>query len=777
MGLANTNNAVLIAGTFVDASGIGNGKVLAYNLSSNTIVYQTGGGGGGTPGGSNTNVQFNDSGTFAGSGLLTFNKTTGQLSATSYAGDGSALTGVLTLVQATNSYATIASLSAYLTTSSAAGTYLTLTSATNSYATISSLGTAAFLNVGVAANNVPQLDSNGKLQSSTIPDIAIVQYLGSVASQAAMLALVGQQGDWCIRTDLGTTWVITGNNPTQLSSWTQLSYPTAPVTSVAGRTGAVTLSTSDISGISNYLLVTTASSTYLTLTSATNNYLASTTAASTYLTLASATSSYLSTATAASTYLPLTGGILTNTVTTNVPVLEQRQTWNNSGTLFSAVKVSVTNTASADGSRLQSWWADGQETAYIDVDGTFALWDFGTASFRTMIAFGGAITFDAQISSKGVFVTGSGNVVQSPTVNASGLLNTAVLNVTSTGTISGGVITPSVITSSVGASPTTTLDLGNTNSSTAGVPRVRLGNGTFTQSSGTNAIVAITPTFNQTGSAANTIILVDVTNTATGNGTQLLANLAVSGGSKFKVDTTGSGTFAGGLNVGAGVFVVNTGAFSITLGLNTQINGKLTVSASSGTAINMFSVGGTVTSTTGNNTGISVTNIYNMGGGSGNNWDINLDRTNTALGSTSNLFIRCANSGVVAASIDTTGSFTGAHFNGNGTAPTIAAGTGAGTLPTVAIAANSHDLAGIVNVTTGTAPTLSAIIATITFNRSFANTPFVTITPANAATALLTGVNMVYAVGASATTFTITAGTTALNSATAYSWNYICIGG
>jgi hypothetical protein len=91
-------------------------------------------------------------------------------------------------------------------------------------------------------NGVATLDSSGYLTTAQIPPIAIVQYLGTVNSQAAMLALTGQQGDWCIRSDLGTTWVITGSNPSVITSWTQLSYPTAPVTSVNGLTGAVSLS-------------------------------------------------------------------------------------------------------------------------------------------------------------------------------------------------------------------------------------------------------------------------------------------------------------------------------------------------------------------------------------------------------------------------------------------------------------------------------------------------------------------------------------------------------
>lgn len=88
--------------------------------------------------------------------------------------------------------------------------------------------------------------SGGKLLTSQVPDLAIVQYLGSVASQAAMLTLTGQQGDWCIRSDLGTVWIITGSDPSVLANWQQTAYPAAPVASVAGKTGAVTLAAGDI---------------------------------------------------------------------------------------------------------------------------------------------------------------------------------------------------------------------------------------------------------------------------------------------------------------------------------------------------------------------------------------------------------------------------------------------------------------------------------------------------------------------------------------------------
>jgi hypothetical protein len=108
-----------------------------------------------------------------------------------------------------------------------------------------------------ANSGVATLDISGKLPTTQLPDLAIVQYLGSVASQVAMLALTGQLGDWCIRSDLGSTFVITGADPTLLASWTQLAYPAAPITSVNGQTGpTVTLGASDVGAPALTLLTT-----------------------------------------------------------------------------------------------------------------------------------------------------------------------------------------------------------------------------------------------------------------------------------------------------------------------------------------------------------------------------------------------------------------------------------------------------------------------------------------------------------------------------------------
>jgi hypothetical protein len=84
---------------------IGSG-VSVTGTSSQADITITGGGGNGSPGGSNTQIQFNNSGLFAGSANLTFNSSTqtlgvgGNVSATGnivgsyFIGNGSQLTGI-----------------------------------------------------------------------------------------------------------------------------------------------------------------------------------------------------------------------------------------------------------------------------------------------------------------------------------------------------------------------------------------------------------------------------------------------------------------------------------------------------------------------------------------------------------------------------------------------------------------------------------------------------------------------------------------------------------
>lgn len=96
------------------------------------------------------------------------------------------------------------------------------------------------------ASGLATLDAGGLLPSSAVPAIAISDFLGTVASQAAMLALTGQRGDWCVRSDLGATFILNADTPTVLASWTQVATPADAVTSVAGKTGVVALVKADV---------------------------------------------------------------------------------------------------------------------------------------------------------------------------------------------------------------------------------------------------------------------------------------------------------------------------------------------------------------------------------------------------------------------------------------------------------------------------------------------------------------------------------------------------
>jgi hypothetical protein len=132
------------------------------------------------------------------------------------------------------------------------------------------------------------------------------------------------------------------------------------------------------------------------------------------------------------------------------------------------------------------------------------------------------------------------------------------------------------------------------------------------------------------------------------------------------------------------------------------------------------------------------------------------------------------------APIAVTGLLQATHLGGNGSpAITIAAGAGAGTSPTIAIVAFSTDVSGYFTLTTGTSPTASAIVATLTFGTAYNFPgPKCSLWPDNAATTALTGVAQVNIFSADistgGTTAAARAGSTALAAATPYRWGYTC---
>lgn len=88
---------------------------------------------------------------------------------------------------------------------------------------------------------------SGKVPTSQLPAMAQNTFLGVVTSQAAMLALTGNPGNWCNRSDLGQTFVVIAAPTSILANWQALDYPVSPVLSVNGQTGTIVLAAADVS--------------------------------------------------------------------------------------------------------------------------------------------------------------------------------------------------------------------------------------------------------------------------------------------------------------------------------------------------------------------------------------------------------------------------------------------------------------------------------------------------------------------------------------------------
>lgn len=112
------------------------------------------------------------------------------------------------------------------------------------------LGSASRYNAGSGAGNIPVIDSDGKIKSSIIPKIAITDTF-VVASQSAMLALTSAQvGDIAVRTDVNKSFILKEDGASTLSHWQELLTPLDKVQSVNGKTGAVTITLSELGGVS-----------------------------------------------------------------------------------------------------------------------------------------------------------------------------------------------------------------------------------------------------------------------------------------------------------------------------------------------------------------------------------------------------------------------------------------------------------------------------------------------------------------------------------------------
>lgn len=110
---------------------------------------------------------------------------------------------------------------------------------------ISDAGTVASKNFGTADGNIPILGTNGKLDTSVLPGLALTS-THVVDSEAEMLLLQVETGDLAIRTDLRKTFVLKGLDGSAVGNWAELLTPTDVVLSVNGKVGAVDLVAADV---------------------------------------------------------------------------------------------------------------------------------------------------------------------------------------------------------------------------------------------------------------------------------------------------------------------------------------------------------------------------------------------------------------------------------------------------------------------------------------------------------------------------------------------------
>jgi hypothetical protein len=105
----------------------------------------------------------------------------------------------------------------------------------------------------------------------------------------------------------------------------------------------------------------------------------------------------------------------------------------------------------------------------------------------------------------------------------------------------------------------------------------------------------------------------------------------------------------------------------------------------------------------------------------------------------------------------------------SGKTTTIAAGAGAGTSATVSLT-SATDLKGTISVTTGTTPSASSVVATVSFGTAYQSGPVCQVTPASAS-----AMGTIYSPPAGTGSFTLNAGATALAASTSYTYSYSCM--
>jgi len=502
-------------------------------------------------------------------------------SLSSYLTIASASATYLTLISASTTYATIASLSNYLTIASASATYLTLISASTTYATIASL--SAYLTTASAASTYATIAS----LSAYLTTASAASTYATIASLSSYLTTASAASTYLSIVDASTTYLTQAN-----AVLTYLTIATASTTYATIASLGSYLTTASAS--STYLSIVDASTTYLTQANAVLSYLTIATASTTYATIASL-GSYLTTASAATTYATIAslGSYLTTA---------------SAATTYATIASlgSYLTTASA-------------ATTYATIASLGSYLTIASASStyapKTAPTFATSITLTS-----GNITASSGNIIANGIIrnngNTGSISNTGAIVGTSLSLGSGDITTVGDITSSgtISAIELSTSLNGN----------LILGTGDITSCGNITAsgdLIVDGPITSNNGTITGVTYNPNNFNDDMKYGdTQTTGNMFIGGNSS----RTGS------INIGnnststaSGIFIGNSFAPTVVDG-NLTVNGTLTASGFTFTSIVIDAITATFSSSTVNLYNNLVSGILNLACGTGRTGDINI---------------------------------------------------------------------------------------------------------------------------------------------------------
>lgn len=518
------------------------------------------------------------------------------------------------------------------------------------------------------ANGIASLDGNGYVPTDQISNLFVTDVFEE-ASVAAMLASGAEKGDVCVRSDSALNFILQEEPATNYANWVLLRVADPPVSSVNTHVGAVTLTTSDIlEGGSQYFTAARAraalSAGYgLTYNTSTGVFTLDTTNLITPSDLAD--QGFLT----ANQPISITGDATGGPATTSIPVTlatvnSNVGTW---GGASAIPRITVDGKGRITGASNVSPTITPSANAYAGWDGNGDLWANGFDNNVTYMTAGGTQTISATANQTIILTGASSTTLRLPNTNnyrigkefkiinattASSNLTVQTLTGTqignrltqggmsatyrvadSTANGSGSWATEDAI-HSVGIQSSISATLGFTGQvSFSGTTNVTP---TSSVTSGTVTALNISPTYTQaSGTAANTDLLINRTQTNVGSGAQYLIDAQVGGTSFFSVNNQGSlvasGTATVGELRGLGVGTLKIQAQGISPS-NANYDGISMLSDRA--LINQV----TFTGTSGQVNGVAIYPKYNQVASSAANTDLLINRTETSIGSGAQYF-------------------------------------------------------------------------------------------------------------------------------------------